>query len=242
MKYLKIAFGLAMVAGLMAAMTSSAIAAPIWVHCEKVTSGKWTNSLCTTAGSGEWETKAVTETSEVTSSTEPGSKGLELEDKKAGTAITCVGVGTGTVGANGSDSVKTIKAEKCKIVAGKAGSCEEPVTARALNLGWSTKLEEKNGELRDAVTSLISGKTPGYAVECEVDGILKITDECTGNITTNVVANRANGTVETTFDSVSEGELGNCTVGGEKEGRVAGKVINKLRSGAYWALAAAIKT
>ncbi len=240
MKYMKIAFGLALVAGLMAVMASSAMAAPKWVTCVKATPGKWSSSTCTSAGTG-WETAEVSATSEVTSST-VGSTGLELEDKKAGTAITCVGNGTGTVGANGSDSVRTITASKCKIVAGKAGSCEEPVTARAINLGWSTKLEERSGELRDIITSLISGKTPGYAVECEVDGILKITDECTGVISTNARANRAEGTVETEFDSVSEGELGNCTIGGEKQGRVKGNVVNRLRSGAYWILASLLKT
>lgn len=241
MKRLKIAFGLVLVAGVMAITASSALAGPIWVHCAKVSSGKWKNSLCTESGTGEWETKAVTETSEVTSST-IGSTGLELEDKKAGTAITCVGVGTGTAGANGSDSVISTKATKCKIVAGKAGSCEEPLTVRAINLGWSSKLEERSGELRDIITSSISGKQPGYAVECEVDGIIKISDECTGVISTNARANRAEGTVETEFDSLSEGELANCTVGGEKQGRIHGNVINRLRSGAFWILASLLKT
>jgi hypothetical protein len=238
MKYLKLALGLAIIAGLMAVMASSATAAPIWVHCVK---GKGWMAGCLNAGT-EWETKAVTETSEVTSSTVPGTKGLELEDKKAGTAITCVGSGTGTAGANGSDSVVTIKATNCKIVAGKAGSCEEPVTARAINLGWSTRLAEVGGVVRDEVRSLVSGKAPGYAVECEVGGIFKITDECTGPISTNAIANRAEGTVETEFDKTSEGELGNCTVGGEKQGRVSGKVINKLRNGGLWILAAALNT
>lgn len=241
MKYMKIAFGLALVAGLMAVMATSAMAAPIWVHCAESSTGKWMAG-CTSAGTG-WETKAITETSEVTSSTEPGSKGLELEDKKAGTAITCVGSGTGTVGPNGIDTVKTIKATGCKIVPGKAGSCEEPVTARAINLGWASKLEEKGTEVRDAVTSLIAGKTPGYAVECKVAGIITITDECTGAISTGVRANRTTGKVETEFDKTSEGELGNCTVGGEKQGRVAGNVLNLLRSGhPLWVLAAVLKT
>ena len=242
MKRLKIAIGLAMAAVLMAITASSAMAEPAWVHCEKVASGKWENSLCTETGAGEWETKAVTETSEITSSTVPGTKGLELEDKKAGTAITCVGVATGTVGAKGSDSITTIKATSCKLVAGKAGSCEEPITARAINLGWSTKLEERSGELRDTITSLISGKKPGYAVECKVAGIIKITDECTGVISTKPRANRTEGTVETEFDKTSEEELGNCTIGGEKQSRISGTIINRLRNGAFWILASLLKT
>ena len=131
-------------------------AQPKWVACEKVTSGKWTDNNCTAAGSGTFETKAVTETVEVTSSS-PG--GLELEDSKAtggATAIKCEGSDQGTVGNEGSDSVTRITASKCTFV--KAGSCEsgKAVTARALNLPWATKLEEVGKEVRDS----------GYVVSC----------------------------------------------------------------------------
>jgi hypothetical protein len=256
MKHLKIAFGLVVVAGLMAVMASSAMAEARWVHCVKVTpnTGKWTNNTCTTHGTGEWETKqlGVSETSEVTSATVPGSKGLELEDSKAtggATAITCVGTGTGTVGANGTDSVKTIKATGCKFVAGKRGSCEESagVTATARNLGWSTVLEERavgsEKEVRDVILSLTTGVNPGYSVECTVGGIFKITDECTGMISTKVRANRAEGTVEAVFDETSEKETGTCTVGGVGAGRVSGTTISKLRNGgSYWVLSTAEHT
>jgi len=254
MKHLKIAFGLVVMAGLMAIVTSSAMAAPVvLVHCVKVkpNTGHWRDADCLNAGAGEWETIAVTETSEITSSTVPGSKGLELEDKKAGTAITCVGTGTGTVGANASDSVKTIKATGCEFVAGKLGSCEAAVKpiAIARNLGWSSRFEERENtetkviELRDIVTSLISGKAPGYAVECRVGGILKVTDVCEGVISTNARANRAEGTIEQEFDKVSEGELGTCSVGGAGQGRVSGTTINRLRlQTALWLLANIIKT
>jgi hypothetical protein len=257
MKYLKLTFGLIVAAGLMAAAASPALAlGPRWVHCVKVApnTGKWTNNTCTTHGTGEWETKqlAVTETSEVTSSTLPGSKGLELEDSKAtggATAMTCTETNTGTVGANGTDSVKTIKALECKFVAGKRGSCEESagVTMTYRNLGWSTALEERvvgtQKEVRDVITSLATGKAPGYSVECTVGGIFKVADECTGTITTKVRANRAEGTVETVFDEMSEKETGSCTVGGAGAGRISGTIISKLRNGgAYWILSAAEHT
>jgi hypothetical protein len=254
MKHLKIAFGLVMVAGLMAVVASPAMAeGPRWVHCVKVApnTGHWLTNKCTTAGTGEWETKAVTETSEVTSSTVPGSKGLELEDVKAGTAITCVGNGTGTVGPNGADSVKTITATGCEFVAGKLGSCEAAVKpiAKPRNLGWSSRIEERENtktkviELRDIVTSLIAGKAPGYAVECRVGGVLKVTDVCEGVISTNARANRAEGTVEQEFDKVSEEEVGTCSVGGAGQGRVSGNTINRLRLlTALWLLANLIKT
>lgn len=242
MKRLKLAIGLVVTAGLMTLTASSAMAGPIWVHCEKVAVGKWKNSLCTEAGAGEWETKAVAETSEITSSTVPGTKGLELEDKAAGMAVTCTGSATGTIGAIGSDSIKSIATTSCKLVPGKAGICEEPARAIAINLGWATRLEERGGELRDAISSLVAGKSPGWRLECFVAGLIRVADKCEGNITTNVKAKRAEGTVETTFDAVSERETGDCEVGGLNQGRVSGTVINRLRSGAFWVLASILKT
>jgi hypothetical protein len=234
MKYLKIAFGLALLAGLMAVAASPAVAAPVWLHCAKVggTSGKWTNGTCTTAGSGEWETKELTETVEVTSS---GT--LTLEDRKESTAIECTGLDTGTVGAKGSDSVLTITNIKCKFVSGKVGSCTESdgTKANPANLPWSTQLAERTNaksekENRDVLTSLVSGKNPGWDVECTVGGVLKITDECTGVSSTNVRANRSVGSVVTEFEKESEKEPANCSVGGEKEGFVAGAITLSLRS------------
>ncbi len=234
MKYLKMAFGLALVAGLMAVVASPAMATPVWLHCEKVTSGKWTNSTCTKAGSGEWETKELTETVEVTSS----SSALTLEDKAEKTAIECSGLDTGTVGAKGSDSVVTINNIKCKFVSGKVGSCTESdgVKANPANLPWTTQLEERTNsegkkENRDLITSLVSGKNPGWDVECTVGGIIKVTDECTGISSTNVRPNRTVGSVETEFEKISEEkEPANCSVGGEKEGVVKGVITLSLRS------------
>ncbi len=246
MKYIKMAFGLIAVAGLMAVMASSAVAAqPKWVACEKVTSGKWIDNNCTTAGSGTFETKVVAETVEVTSSS-PG--GLELEDSKAtggATAIKCEGSDQGTVGNEGSDSVTRITASKCTFV--KAGSCEsgKAATARALNLPWATKLEEvanaKTGEkeVRDSVTSLVSGKSPGWAVECTVAGIFKITDECTGNTSTGIHNVRSEGKVEAVFDSVTAETPAKCSVGGEKSGFVRGVSLSLLRLWHLYVLAPA---
>ena len=180
MNYLKIAFGLVITTGLMTMAASPALAAqPKWVACEKVASGKWTNGNCTESGSGTFETEAVAETVEVTSST-PG--GLELEDSKAtggATAIKCEGTRLGTAGSEGSGSITRVTATHCSFV--KAGSCEsgKPVTTRALNLPWATRLEEvenkstKEKEVRDLITSLVAGKSPGWAVECSVAGHLQ---------------------------------------------------------------------
>jgi len=241
MKYLRIAFGLVVVTGLMAVVASPALAAqPKWVACEEVTSGKWTNNNCTTAGSGKFETKAVTETVEVTSSS-PG--GLELEDSKAtggATAIKCEGSDLGTVGNEGSDSVTRITASNCSLVEKKEGECEKskPVTARALNLPWATKLEEVGTkEVRDQVTSLVSGKEPGWAVECTVLGVFKITDECTGNTSTGIHNVRNEGKVEAEFDKVTEEKPATCSVGGAKSGFVKGVDLSLLRRWHLYVLA-----
>ena len=112
MKYLKIALGLALVVGLMAVVTSPAMAAtPKWVTCEEVSSGKWANSTCTTSGSGKFETKALIETREGTSS---GT--LELEDTAQATTLSCARTSVGTAGANGTDGIKTITTTGCRFV------------------------------------------------------------------------------------------------------------------------------
>jgi hypothetical protein len=242
MKYLKIAFGLVMVAGMMAVATSSAMAAPKWVTCLNVgvNKGKWTNSTCSKPGTGEWETSEVAATIETTSS---GT--LKLEDSEAtggAVQIECTGGGTGTVGAGGSDSIKTITAEKCKFI--KNGACEasKEVTAFAVNLGWSTKLKEENGEVRDEITSLVSGKKPGWSVKCHVAGIFEITDTCEANATTKIKspAETTNaGTLEAVFDTKSGNAK--CSAGGAESGHVLGTVVSSTRVGgalrALWVLA-----
>jgi hypothetical protein len=249
MKHLKIAFGLVVAAGLMAVVASPAMAlGPRAVTCVKVAAGtgKWTSNKCTTAGIGEWETKEITETEEVTAS---GT--LEQEDSKSpggATAIICSATGTGTVGFAGAGTVKTIMLRSCEFVKGKAGECEEskPVTSRFLNLPWATRLEERvsnGGEVRTVLTSTISGKAPGLAVECTVAGIFKIADECEGVMSTGLRANRSVGSVEGLYDKVSEEEPGTCSVGGAKSGFLRGVITGELRNqAAGWILAAALKT
>jgi len=115
MKYLKIAFGLVMVAGLMAAVASPAMAVPRWVHCVKVEHGKWLDNNCTKEGAGEWETKELVGTSEVTSS-----GNLILEDTSTEAEIECTGNTLGwvanlTTGA-GEDGTSAITNISCKVI------------------------------------------------------------------------------------------------------------------------------
>ncbi len=253
MRYLKIAFGLVMVAGLMAVAASPAMAlGPRWVTCAKVsTGGQWSSGTCTTSGTG-WETKAISETVEVTSSGK-----LELEDSAATggkVIIECSGTNLGTVGAEGQGNIISITATSCEFVSKEHGSCEEGQkrTAEAINLPWSVKLEERENteskkiELRDLVRSLTT-KSPGWKVTCRVDGILEISDECTGGTSTAVNSNRATGATEFVFDSVSAQEPASCTAGNNTSGSVRGTVTGKLRNSkgellSLWVLASVLKT
>jgi hypothetical protein len=253
MKYLKIAFGLALVAGLMAVAASPAMATARWVTCVKG-SGPFSTNQCTTTGSGGWETKELAGTSTVTSSGE-----LELEDAKAtggATGIICKGSGTGWVAnlstGNGEDGVTKITATSCKFLSGKVGACEESkgVTAKARNLPWGTKLVE-NGkkEVRDEIVSGAKKEEgegePGWSVECTVGGILKITDTCehSGN-TVSTHANRSTGELEESFDEITKAEtMAKCSVGGAEAGLVRGTLANKLSSGAaLWILSPELGT
>jgi hypothetical protein len=244
MKYLKIVFGLAAVAGLMAVVAPAAMANPRWVTCKaNAGKGNFEDSLCSKAKvNGGWETAEIAESVEVTASSPTG---LTLEDSKAtggATAINCTGSGLGKAAPGGRGEIVRITATGCKFVPGKVGSCEESkaVTAKPVNLPWSyelfLRLSLRTGisRVRAEIVSLISGKSPGWAVECTVGGIFKITDTCEGVTTTSVEANRAAKIVETEFEEESEETPGTCSVGGAKAGRVAGNIINRLRTGAPW--------
>ena len=245
MKRLKIAFGLVVVAGLMAVVAAPAMAVPRWVTCAKVASGgHFSSGSCTTAGT-EWATKELVGTSEVTSS-----GNLELEDQEApggAVNIKCTGSDTGWV-ANltntsepGEDGVATITNIKCTFV--KHGECEESagVTAKPLNLPWGTKLEEFKAEVRDEVPI-----GAGWEVECTVAKILKIRDKCEATVhnTTNVLPNRTNSTVESVFDERTKEEaMAKCSASGKESGLVRGALVSKLTSGnALWVLAPNLKT
>jgi hypothetical protein len=76
MKYLKIVFGLVVVAGVMAVTVGPALAVvrPEFAWCEETKGkGQWEDKACTKGkANGGWETKEITNTREVTSSSPGG--------------------------------------------------------------------------------------------------------------------------------------------------------------------------
>ena len=240
MKYLKMAFGLVVVASLMAVVASPAMAVPRWVHCVKSATGKYSNGLCNASGTG-WETKELTETSEVTSSGE-----LELEDTKAtggAVAVKCTGNNTGWVSnpkatnESGEDGVATITNVKCVFV--KEGLCRKIISVEARNLPWGTRLEESGTEVRDEIITGSASGEPGWKVSCEniLGGTTEDTCVRSGN-TVNAIAIRATGKLESVFDAITAKSKAKCTIGGSAAGNVSGTVLSLLRSGnALWILA-----
>ncbi len=258
MKYLKLAFGLVAVAGLMAISASSAMAAePIWVTCAKTAAPThYTEADCLTAGSeGGWNTKgfAANETIEATSS-----GALELEDSAATggkVIIECSGTDQGWVGPNGVGEENRVTASGCVFVNKEHGECEEAkgVTATATNLPWTVKLEERTNtetskvELRGLLVSLVSGKNPGWSVTCTVAGILKISDECTGRTSVSVESARSRLLTNSKFEAVSAQEPASCSQGTSTSGSVRGTVSSSIRNNkgelqALWPLASILNT
>ena len=214
-----------------------------WVQCkETVGKGRWEDDRCTKPeGTGDWETQEVIATTEVTSSSR-----LELEDSKAtggAVALKCTGNSTGWVGGNTAGGVVSMTNIKCGFVSEKHGSCEESagVTAKPRNLPWGIKLEERTGGVRDMLESgdrkEEGNGEPGWAVECTVVGVIKITDRCEhSDNTTSVVGNRAEGTIESQSEGVTKKEtMATCSTGGSNAGLVRGTITTKPKSGdALW--------
>jgi hypothetical protein len=240
MKRLKIALGPAIAAGLMAVVASPAMALPRWVHCVKDPTGSYHDSDCrvpASEGTGDWETKELVGTSEVTSSGE-----LTLEDSEATGGpvdVVCKVRGTGWVANLSSGSGETIfhtmASIGCKF--GSHGECEESAgaTATPRNLPWAGRLEERVGEVRDEIVS--GGRKeegngePGWSVQCRVAKVFEIEDTCElQGDTTYERPDRVDGTIESEFDGVTLTEtMPKCTLSKKNSGLVLGIISSKLR-------------
>jgi hypothetical protein len=220
-----------------------------WVDCAKVGEGEghFGSGSCTTAGSG-WETKELIGTSEVTSSGE-----LTLEDNEPAVggpvAINCKGKGSGWVtnlekkSEPGESGISEIAVSHCEFVPEKHGECEEsgPVEIGPVHLPWSTRIVEREKEARDEIVAGTGGR-PGWDIECDVEGIFKISDVCEAEVhnTMSLRANRASLTMETVFDEKTKAEqMAKCSSGKKNSGLVRGTIAFKLRNGnGLWTLPA----
>jgi hypothetical protein len=255
MKHLKIAFGLVVLAGLMAVSAVPAMAAvPRWVECVGG-GGAWPNADCVKgSGNNEWGTKELEGTSEVTSS---GTLRLADTSAPGGTVeVECKGRGLGWV-ANlknkaeaGEDGTFAITDIECAFVSGKNGSCGATSGVRGgpVHLPWGTKLTERPGSPEEVRDELVAGTggNPGWDFECLFDGVFQVADVCEAEVhnSTDVRANRAALTVEFVFDATTlQEQHAKCSLSKENSGTVQGAVSIKLRTlHALWVLAPALKT
>jgi hypothetical protein len=222
MRGIKIALGLAVVACLLAVLAAPALATPSWYKCAETVGGKFIDNKCTTEGAGgEFEWVRIEKTTEVTLEGE-----LEFEDSKTSVGavrIKCKVKGTGSVGPDAEDQVKTLDPTGCTVVKGTCGS----PTLAALHLPWVTELfEEAGGVIKDKVKG--SGVGPyGWVLTCTV--IIVIKDECTGEAIADTANVLAEGIVEVKFANKS-GKL-KCTQSKVESGSVEGVLKVKTVSG-----------
>jgi len=151
---------------------------------------------------------------------------LELEDSVAGTAVSCTGFDTGTVGPGAADLISKISSTvlgasnviTCSFV--KQGLCESTApTALAEHLPWKTEIYTSATGTRDMITADGAGE-PGWTVTCHVGGAAT-PDTCTAALGSTGLANvTGGGGVNATFEEHSQ--KANCTIGGTEAGVVRG--------------------
>ena len=211
---------LAAVFALSAVAASSASAAG-WEECSQNTKLEFKNSLCNEAGPpNEWGWEPITQTKNVLTE---GTLVLSNKTLLGTIRIRCKGIDTGNVGPGSKDVISKIESTKktvpiqCELLEGGI-LCTAPVNAEPTNLPWLTELESAT---KDILKGHDSTKNPGWRVVCN-NGTA---DTCTKATAVLAVTNKANGTVDTTFN---EAEKATCENG---EGKVAGTVTNKLANG-----------
>jgi hypothetical protein len=236
MKSIKIA-GLCLVAMFVVSVATASVASakvPEWKQCRNVglNKGKFEDSKCTKEGGNkEWEWKQL-ETKEAVTSMAT----LKLRDKSTllgEVEVQCKGTDEGTVGPQSKDEVTEIVVElkNCTVLK----NCEKLEAVAAVHLPWETRLAEEGGQQRDKL--LNGGKgAPGWAVTCHT-GLGNVTDECTTEKGTTLMADLADGSVNAIFEKERAGEKAKCTqstLGSKESGEVEGTDNTKSKEG--WAL------
>jgi hypothetical protein len=162
--------------------------------------------------------------------------------------VLCSGKLIGTVnGLNpsgrGTDLISAIeglKGEKgtisCEVLHSELGLCSGSLLAlvKGANLPWLTELLLPTGAKtpKDMFTSEVSGKEPGFKVECTLGNGSTGTEECEGNVESNELVNESNGTVS---GSIPETSVTKCAKFGATS-HINGKGIVKTLNGATLAL------
>lgn len=150
---------------------------------------------------------------------------LTLEDMKTPSGaieIECRANDEGTVGTEGKDETTKVTVEACKSI--KGACTEATISVKPLHLPWKTQLQEPaEGSNRDKIFSSGAG-APGWKIECTIIG-LKVTDECTGEVTHDVLT--VSGGVNTLFETEAESEALNCSLGGAGQGLESAVDLNE---------------
>jgi hypothetical protein len=228
MKFIKIALGLATIAGLMAVASAPALAGPVWKQCREHsgTGTKWEDSKCSKASStGKWEWVELTTTEKATAE---GT--VRLVDTKVPIVgkveIKCSGTGEGVIGPGKFGRAVAVTSMTC--IPGE--NCEKLISEEVRHLPYQTEVFETEKTLRATATSGGSGAPGGVAV-CRVLGVEKA-DECTSESGSALLENLPNGSVNGMTESKSG--KANCTLGGTASGLAEG--VGNTKSAEGWAV------
>ncbi len=224
----KLIAGLAAIAALFGALTTSAFASG-WLQCAEGTIGtKYTTNQCSAAsGTGKFEWQETT-----SAAATRGHETFALRDTKVpilGTVeIKCSDETFGSVGPAEIGKITEIGNVNC--APGK--NCEAvQKNAEPVGLPWQTELVDEELGARDMIKAE-TGSGAGWAATCRVLGT-NATDQCTTMEGSTSVENKVTGgelLVLATAESKSA--KSNCTVGGGESGETPGTSAVLLSSGA----------
>jgi hypothetical protein len=225
----------------------SAAAAPSWLVClEGSGSTKYENSKCLKASSaGKWQLEGVPAGKTIT--VKLAVLFLSLKDTKTlggEVEVQCYSKGSrgeGVVEEGGKSMVRALAVgeptKNCKGVK----ICQEKGVEKVegVNLPWKTEVTEESGKLVTKILAGVSGKEPGWKVECKT-ALGSETDECLSESAS--VAEKLGLVNEITKTSGIEELLvkahlestgeGKCSQGGAKAGKTAGTLAILLPGGA----------
>jgi hypothetical protein len=216
MRYAKL-FGLALVAVFaLGAVMSGSASAQVWEECSEHASVlEFQDELCGVPGPPDnfgWTPITVAKLSD-------GLGELLLEDTSTllgASAVKCHSIDHGKVGPGDKGLISSINLDEC--VPEKI--CQAPITAKIINLPWSTLLETVEGKIRDKITSEIAGKNIGWELTCKTIGGT-MTDKCeTASTTMGMDNNTTSGDVKELVDSLST--TVKCSLGNATSGHVTG--------------------